>query len=332
MASTPFTTSEHTSAPLRTAESRRRKVPFFAALIAGVHSVRHHDASIAIAGLRQAVLLLCSLRKHASVLRVLSHPQSAHLTSQYPLLPFIYLGNYVAVGLPLAARRAIFLTHFQFVQRKFNNSFLASMANSPIAVWHRTIGHRTFDVALGLNYPQHREGDLMLSFRMDGAMVYRLTFSFASGRHFDLPDATVIVVAAIQGVPDFERVKLATRTCSDIQPAHILMAALGALADLVGVSTILGLHQARQLLGEQLYFAYDRFFEIYGPEIADQRLYLIKVPYSEKPLSEIERSHRKRTQRKRAFKGDTRHQVVESLSLYLADRPPAIPGPHRRPH
>jgi len=317
MASTPFTTSEQQSPPRRTEESRERKVPFFVALIAAVHSVRHRDARIAIAGVRQALLLLFSLREHISALRVLTHPQSAQLTGKYPLLPFKYLGKYVALGLPLATRRSIFVTHFQFVQRKFNNSFLASMDSLPITVWQRAIGQRTFDVAIGLNYPAHREGDLMLIFRMDGVMVYRLFFVFASGRYFHLQDATVIVVPAIQGVPDFERVKLATRTCRDIQPAHILMAALGALAEVAGVSTILGLHQARQLYREQLRFAYDRFFEIYGPQIAGEKLYLIKVPYIEKPISKIERSHRKRTLRKRAFKGDARRQVAETLSRYL---------------
>lgn len=230
----------------------------------------------------------------------------------------IRLGNYVALGLPLAARRSIFVANFRFLARKFNESFLARMDTVPITVWQRAIDRRSFDVALGLNCVNEREGDLMLLFRMDGNVVYRLIFVFASGRDFHLPDETVIVVAAVQGVPDFERVRLATRTCSDIQPAHILMAALGALAELVGVSTVLGLHQSRQLVGERVLFACDSFFEIYGSELAGQRTYLIKVPYVEKPITLIERSHRRRTLRKRAFKGHTRHQVVETLGRYLA--------------
>jgi uncharacterized protein len=264
------------------------------------------------------LLLLLSWHRHISVRRVLSQPQFARLTARRPLLSYKYLGNYVALGLPLAARRSIFVGNYQFLQRKFNDSFIACMDSVPVTVWRTAIGRSTFDVAFGLNGVRDREGDLLLDFHMDGSLVYRLMFVFAPGRDFHLADETVIVVAAVQGVPDFERVRLATKTCCDIQPAQILMAALGAIAELVGVSTLLGLHQSRQLVGERVLFAYDRFFEIYGSEFAGQRTYLIKVPYLEKSIAEIERCHRKRTLRKRAFKGHARRQVLENLRRYLA--------------
>jgi uncharacterized protein VirK/YbjX len=233
-----------------------------------------------------------------------------------PMLTFRYLGNYVALGLPLAMRRSIFLTHFQFLQRRFDNGFLTAMDDSPIPIWRKAIGQRTFDIALALN--DTIEGHLQLLFRMDGVMVYRMMFVFAPGQDFRLPDKTIILVSAVQGVPDFDRVKLATRTCCDIQPAHMLMSALGALAEVARISTILGLHQSRQLFRESVRFAYGSFFEIYGEEIPGQRIFLIPVPYVERPIWTIETSHRKRTLRKRRFRAAAHQRVVEVLRGYLA--------------
>jgi uncharacterized protein VirK/YbjX len=291
---------------------------FFATSIAIVRHLRQHGAKRVITITLQGLLLLFSVGKHIAVLRVLSHPQCARLASKYPLLAFKYLGSYVALDLPLATRRSIFVNHFQLLQRKFAGGFLASMDGLPIAVWRKTIGQRRFDVTIGLNYVIEHEGDLVLVFRMDGIMVYRLMFVFASGHDFHLPDETIIIVSGVQGVHDFNRVKLATKTCCDLQPAHILMAALGGLAEVARVSTIVGLHQSRQLFGHNVRFSYDRFFEIYGTEMAGQRTYLIQVPYVEKPIASVETSHRRRTLRKRQFKADTRHQVVEALTAYLA--------------
>jgi uncharacterized protein VirK/YbjX len=297
---------------------RSDSVSAFAACIAAVRYLRHNGVRVAISKIWQAVLLLFSLRDHAVVVRVLSHPQSAQLARKYPLLTFKYLGRYVALGLPLRMRRSIFIAHFQSLQRRFNTTFLASLESLPVKLWRKTIGRHTFDVTLSLKYVIEHEGDLLLFFHMDGDVVYRLVFVFASGRDFHLPDETIILVSGVQGVPDFARVKSATRMCCDIQPAHILMAALGAIAGVTEVSTVLGLHQERQLFSPKVVFHYDRFFEIYGTEVPGQKIYKMAIPYVEKPLSEIKTSHRKRTLRKRQFKADTHHQVAEVIKQHLA--------------
>jgi len=290
----------------------------FATSIAAARYLRQHGARLAMSKSLQALQLLFSLREHASVLRVLSHPQSVQMARKYPLLAFKYLGRYLAVGLPLRTRRSIFIAHFQFLQRRFATTFLASLESLPATLWRKVIGRQTFEIALGLNHVIEHEGDLLLFLRMDGVVVYRMVFVFASGRDFHLSDETIIVVSGVQGAPDFDRVKLATRMCCDIQPAHLLMVALGALAEVAGVSTMLGLHQARQLFSRSVVFSYDKFFAVYGREIPGQKLYLIQVPYIEKPLLEIQPSHRKRTLRKRRFKAETHHQVVEVMKEYLA--------------
>ena len=295
-----------------------RKISLFSALTAAVRYLYSGGVRFMVSNTWQGVLLLCSLRSHLAVLRVLSHPQSSRLTSKYPLLTIKYLGDYVALGLPLATRRSIFVAHFQFLQRTFNQEFLAALDGVHSTVWRKSIGHAIVEVALSLNFVIEHEGDMLLFFSIDGKVVYRLVFVFASGRDFGLPDETLIVVSGVQGVADFDLVKCATKVCCDIQPAHILMAALGAIAEVTKVSTVIGLHQSRQLFGVRARFCYDRFFEIYGTEIPGQGASLIRVPYPEKPMSEIKAGHRRRTLRRRQFKAETRHQVASVIRQYLA--------------
>jgi hypothetical protein len=113
-------------------------------------------------------------------------------------------------------------------------------------------------------------------------------------------------------------VKAATKACDDIQPAHVLMAALEGIAAATHLSTILGPHETRQLFyGEKLFFSYGAFFETYGKEIPDQQMYRISVPYYLKPSFQVKATHRRRNLRKRQFRADVHRQAVQALSQYL---------------
>jgi uncharacterized protein VirK/YbjX len=288
-------------------------------LAAGTAYLLRRGAHFMLPRAQRAARLLICLPHHLQVLRVLKHPQSAGLARQYPRMAFKYLDSYVALRLPIKTRRSIFVAHFRFLQRAFNARFIDVVQRLSPTLWHQTIEQHAFRVAIELIAIMGREGELRLVFYMDDNEVYRLIFVFASGRDFDLADETVAIVSGIQGAHDFERVKLATRTCCDVQPAHILMAALGAIAEATHVSTILGLHEQRQLLsGEKLFFSYARFFETYGTEIPHQQMYRIRVPYPNKPMLEVKASHRRRNRQKREFRRDVRDQTLAAIQAYLA--------------
>ncbi len=272
----------------------------------------------AAARVSQGLRLLLSLPQHYSVLRVLSHPQCSGLLRRHPMLAFKYLGDYVALGLPVAARRSIFVSHFKSLQRLFKANFLDLVQRSSPMLWHATMDGRQFHITLELTGVLGSEGELRLVFYMDRSEVYRLVFVFASGRDFDLPDEELLIVTGIQGVRDFERVKIATKTCCDIQPAHILMTAIGAIAEASRVSTILGPNETRQLFcGAQLFFSYGDFFHTYGSEMPSQNMYRIDVPFYRKPTFAIKATHRRRNRHKRLFRSDVHHRVFEAIREYL---------------
>jgi uncharacterized protein len=284
-------------------------------LVAGSEHLRKNGIRLTLPRVYRGLRFLLSLPGHLRVLRVLSHPQSARLVREHPLLAFKYWWRYVALRLPMKTRRSILLSHFQFLQRTFGTTFLDLVERLSPTLWSQTIEQKTFHVALELI--RGCEGELRLAFSTMGSRVYQLIFVFASGRDFNLRDETIIIVSSIKGVHDFDRVKLATKICHDIQPAHILMAALGGLAEAANVSAILGLHQTRQLFRDKLSFSYEKFFETYGDEIPGEGMYYIRVPYFRKPASEIKPTHRGRNRRKREFKADVHDQTVRALRQYL---------------
>jgi uncharacterized protein VirK/YbjX len=263
-----------------------------------------------------ALRVLFSLRQHLVVQKLLSDPQYMMLIREQPLLPLKYASPYVALGLSTRVRRSILSAHYQFLRQKFRPTFLDSVLGS-LPLWLATMGAQEFQISIDFPY-SNTEGDLQLVFRMDGTKVYKLIFVFASGRDFDLADDMVIAVTNIQGAADFDRVKLATRKCHDIQPAHMLMAALSGLADATNISTAVGFHGDRQISRcTRLFFSYEDFYDIYGEKILGRKMHRMPLPHSEKPVSDIQSNHRKRSLRKRRFKADIRAQVSNTVAQYL---------------
>jgi uncharacterized protein VirK/YbjX len=272
------------------------------------------------------------LRGHIALRKLLSHAQYTTLIREQPLLPVKYLVPYVARGLSTRIRRSILFAHYQFIQRAFRPAFLESVMRG-LPLWCATIGVHAFRISLDFPF-SNTEGDLQLVFRMDAAEVYRLVFVFASGGDFNLDADMVIAITSIQGAQDFDRVKLATKRCLDIQPAHILMAALGGVAKATHISNLLGFHGDRQISRcPQLFFSYANFYANYGEEIACRKMHHVRFPYVERPVSHIQSNHRKRSLRKREFKADIRAEVVNRVSQYLspaAETEAEVIGPFRR--
>jgi uncharacterized protein VirK/YbjX len=287
-------------------------------LAAGFRQIGEKGIGFAIRRMRLGASLLFSLPQHLQLLRVLSHPQTRGIARKQPLLAYKYLLEYVALDLPVRVRRAILIAHFRFLQRTFDVRFVDCLDRSPPTLWRRAIGGMRFDIGVQLNNIIGREGEFVLTFNVDGREAYRLVFLFAPGSAFGLSDAPIIVVSCVQGMTAMQCIRLATKACLDIQPAHLLMAALGGFAQIARIPTILGVHQTRQIWqGGKLLFAYDKFFETYGREIPEQRMYSVPVPYNEKPLADISPNHRARTQRKRRFKEEIHREVVRAIGDHL---------------
>jgi uncharacterized protein VirK/YbjX len=267
---------------------------------------------------RRAVLLLFNLRQHLRLIQILSHPQVTRLVTSNPELSYKYLRNYIALEISTANCLAILIEHYSYLQKRFKKDFLDIVYQSTIPLWTQSIDTASFEIVMDFPHTIDFEGDLCLILKKDQVSIYRIIFVIADGSSFGLPKGNVIFISSVQGMGDFEDVKLATRICRDIQPAQLLMAAMSGVGMALGLDTIVGIGDKNQISkGAKVYFSYDQFFENYGDRIPKTNFYKIPLPYPEKPLDLIDARHRKRSQNKRVFKSEIRDQVAFSVAQYL---------------
>lgn len=272
----------------------------------------------------RGALLIFNIRGHLRLLRILSHPQTAQLIARQPDLSHKYLRNYISFDISTRNCLAILIGHYAYLQENFRGDFLDILCESPLPLWRQCIDGVSFEIALDFPHKIDFEGDLCVIFRKDQCCLYRIIFVIANGSSFGLSDEHVIFISSVQGMHDFDGVKQATKVCHDIQPAQLLMAAIGGIGAALGFHTIIGIGTKNQISqGEKLFFSYDKFFENYGALADGENFYRIPLPYAEKPLDSIHARHRKRAQGKRAFKNEIGEQVASVVERHFFREPTA---------
>ncbi len=270
----------------------------------------------------RGMLFVMNIRQHLKFIRILSHQQTKQLINSKPELTYKYLRNYISFDIPARNGLLILISHYSYLQHNFKTDFLDNISSSPAQLWQQYIDGISFEIVMDFPHTVDHEGDLCLLFKMDLVCIYRVIFVIANGSLFELPDDQVVVVSSVQGMHGFEEIRQATKTCRDIQPAQLLMAAISGVGLALGFNTILGIASKNQISqSEKFYFSYDKFFEKYGDPIPQKNFYKIQLPYAETPLELIHTRHRKRTQRKRAFKNEIRERVASSIEQYLIREP-----------
>jgi uncharacterized protein VirK/YbjX len=274
----------------------------------------------------RGVLFVINIRLHLKFIRVLSHPQTRQLIMNKPEMTYKYLRNYISFDIPARRGLLILISHYSYLQNNFKSDFLDNISRSPIPLWEQYIDGISFEIVIDFPHTVDQEGDLCLLFKMDLVCIYRVIFVIANGSAFELADEHVIFISSVQGMQGLESIQLATRTCNDIQPAQLLMAAISGVGLALGFNTIAGIASKSQIAqSEKFYFSYDKFFEKYGDLIPRKNFYRIQLPYTEGALDLIQARHRKRTQKKRIFKNEIRDQVASSMEQYFIREPLQCP-------
>lgn len=267
---------------------------------------------------RRGMLFILNFRFHLKFIGILSHPQTRQLIINKPELTYKYLRDYISFDIPARNGLLILISHYSYLQSNFKTDFLDKIYLRPILLWSQHIDGISFEIVMDFPHAVDHEGDLCLVFKKDTTCIYRLIFVIAKGSAFDFSDDHVIFISSVQGMHDFAEIQQATRTCHDIQPAQMLMAAIGGLGLALGFNTIVGIASKNQICQcEKLFFSYDKFFEKYGDLVPQKNYYRISLPYAERALDLIHVRHRKRTQKKRMFKREIRDQVVSAMKQHI---------------
>jgi uncharacterized protein VirK/YbjX len=305
-------------------------------LLPMVDAFRHvfaGDMSYGLKKCAQALPVLLNLRAQLGYVRLIREPHALPLSTRYPRLAYKWLGKSLSLGFSASTRLRIGLSHYQFLRDHTPQYLLGRLFDQPKPLWEEVVDVHHFRIVLSFPQPDDQEGDLALSFEMDGLSVCMTSFVFCQGSLLGLDAGTVIFVARMQGgAGRFEQVRVATQTCMDIVPADLLMAALGGLAQAFGVHRLVGVqtvHQVSRVLevGAPPFFDYDGFWSSYGSTRSADGLHLMTLPYPEKPIDQIRSKHRGRTRRKREFKGRLAETVLQNCHRCIC-APPAAPARH----
>lgn len=243
-----------------------------------------------------------------------SNPHFIALINQNPRLLYKYLGNYLARNFSKRDRLSIVINHYYFLSKHAKPGFFASILRETV-IWSQCINE--LNIAIKIKFPVgiDFDGDLTLVFEMDDNPIYAVSFTFIPTSLIDGSSNQAIFVGRVQGTAEFDLIKKATKSLSDITPAALLIAALQGVGTAFNIDKIIGISNERHLYrytrdSKQHFFDYDSFWSSFNVE-KENGFFHLPIPFPEKPLSSLKPNHRSRTVRKRAYK--------KELSMSIAD-------------
>ena len=239
----------------------------------------------------------------------MNHAILRPLAERYPGYSLkYYLGDYLARSFTKEARREIFKFHHQYLLKRIVDSFYEQILESESVLWHEIIDGNEFAISLSFSPAHNVEGDLTLIFKQNNCSLYKISFTIIPGHSIDHLADQVLLIGRIQGAKQQAHViRNATKTCHDIAPPYLLIAAAESIASALAIDAIGSVSDKEQPgkfgpVAQECLFNYDAFWETLGARKTGTGFYVISVPFPQKPLAQMESSHRRRARRKRQRK------------------------------
>ena len=257
---------------------------------------------------------LTHIGTHREVLRLLLRfPPLTEIVFTNPSFAVKYLTpDYLAQGLTVAERASCFLYHYRRLHAALPESLFRRILREEVEIHEISEDGHRFAITMGLSRPYDEEGELSLHLRVDGPVVFVLSFTIVPGSVVQSPAAEALLITRVQGVKGcYSQISLATRTLHDVGPAALLVAALQGLAVAFAIGEIAAISATRQSCYSEesaasFKEAYDNFFCELGMSEGAAGFYHAPVPVQGKPLTSIKQGHKIRTKEKRAFKQEIR--------------------------
>lgn len=277
--------------------------------------------------------VLLTWRQHLALLSAIDQPGTRVVRAAFPRMAYRYTLPYLSTSLNWQARWSAMRTHYTFVNQAFREEFCKWVLDDAVEVWREESGGHILSVSMQGLCPvtRHREGELTLCFKVDGAAIYKLSFSIVGladlsvhGERTHERSIHALYVGRVQGVSGaMESIRQATTLLGDVAPQDVLMAVLSGLAAALHIDTVLGVSDGTCVSRDTIAqsgssFCYGQFWARYGGQVLEGGHHLISLPVAEKPLSEIAAKHRKRTQRKRELKRQVAAVSQQAFQAVLA--------------
>jgi len=273
------------------------------------------------------------IKTHREVLRfLLRFPPFTEFVFSNPSFTCKYLTqNYLVRGFTVAERATCFLYHYKRLLSALPDSLLSQTLREDVTIHAIPEGSNRYALTMGMSRPSYNEGELSLNLRVDGEIVYILSFTIVPGWMIKSQAAEILLITRLQGVKGaYPPISYATKTLHDVAPGALLFAALQAVADAFGIGEIAAVSGARQSYyceddAAAFKEAYDDFFTELGISKSATGFFHILLPFQEKPLAFIKQGHKIRTREKRAFKQQIKLACAGFFEQYAPDASRKLP-------
>lgn len=215
---------------------------------------------------------------------------------------------YLARGFSTSERASCFIHHYGRLRELFPGHLLRQILQDEITLHLFPGDGGRLALTMGLSRPYDNEGELTFCLRVDGDIVFVLSFTIVPGWVVESQAAEVLLITRLQGIKGcYRQISDATRALHDVAPVQLLLAALQGVAGAFGIRTIAAVPADRQTsykkdADRDFKEAYDDFFAGLGLFRSETDFFSSAVPSEQKPLTLIKQGHKLRTKEKREFK------------------------------
>lgn len=266
---------------------------------------------------------------HQRLLKVLKAEHTQGILRQVPRTAYRYTLPYLSSNFERATRLELLMAHYRFMNDRLGARFCEAIVDRTLTLWFSEQQEHVFSIhgSGPCAVSGHREGELTFTLKMDGADLYKLSFSIVPASVLPSPPASAssgpghaLYIGRVQGVPgNFERIRLATKACHDIAPPDMLMAAVAGMAGALGIEVIAGVGIEHSISSEciqqsSMSFDYTEFWDRHHGSKTAEGHHLMALPFPEKPIQAIAAKHRRRTLTKREFK----REITEAARACVA--------------
>ena len=273
---------------------------------------------------------LTHIRKVREVLRFLVRiPLFSEMVQSNPRFGYkILTDDYLARGFTTSECASCYLHHYKRLHSLLPNRLLRQIMQEEVTLHVIPDGSDRFALTLGLCRPYDNEGELTLRLRVDGDIVYVLSFTIVPGELVESKASEALLITRLQGIKGcYRQVGIATRAMHEVAPNRLLLVALQGIAKGFGVRAIAAVPAHRQTsykntAASAFKDAYDNFFSELGFSKSATGFFSSDVPFNQKPLTTIKRGHRLRAKKRRAFKDQIQLACARFFEISAMDREP----------
>lgn len=253
---------------------------------------------------------------------LLSAPFYLDLLDVCPRLSRQYLTTYLMRSFGTRERLVAVHHHYRTLHDLVRSAFIPGLLGNGVELWSREIDGEDYRMVIKQNVDDHHEGDILLILRRGTKMLFQMSFAFVPGSLIGMRKRNVLFIGSAQGgKADVEGLRRAIKANEGVAPSHLVMAALRGVAQALGVDGMAGVSDADQMTKTRpnsyvFQFDYAGFWPMFGGEENSRGVFEIPIEAWEKPLTEIPRSHRRRSRKKREYKAEVTTEIANALACY----------------